>query len=398
MTDRSLACPILHVDMDAFYASVAIRDRPELQDLPVIVGGGHRGVVLSANYPARAYGIRSGMPGRRAHELCPQAVRVSADFREFETVSRSVMDLFREVTPLVEAYSLDEAFLDVSGAVRRLGSPARIAEQIRARVRDEQRIDCSVGVAGTVSVAKVASRRAKPDGVLVVPPDDVVGYLHPLDVGELFGVGPRTRARLHRLGLVTVGDVARMPRPTLQLLVGRALGAQLHRLAWGTDRTTVTPRRSDHDPDRSMGSDETFARDVADRDVISRELLRLSGAVTARMRRARVVARTVTLRVRWADFTTITRTRTLPDPTDVTTEVHAQVLSLFDALGTRRLRVRLVGVRGEGLLPLERAQRQLVIGERDHGWPDADRAVDQVHRRFGTGVVRPAALLAGDRP
>jgi len=147
-----------------------------------------------------------------------------------------------------------------------------------------------------------------------------------------------------------------------------------------------------------MGSDETFARDVADRDVISRELLRLSGAVTARMRRARVVARTVTLRVRWADFTTITRTRTLPDPTDVTTEVHAQVLSLFDALGTRRLRVRLVGVRGEGLLPLERAQRQLVIGERDHGWPDADRAVDQVHRRFGTGVVRPAALLAGDRP
>ena len=398
MSDRSLACPILHVDMDAFYASVAIRDRPELQDVPVIVGGGHRGVVLSANYPARAYGIRSGMPGRRSHELCPQAVRVSADFREFETVSRSVMELFREVTPLVEAYSLDEAFLDVSGAVRRLGSPARIAEQIRARVRDEQRIDCSVGVAGTVSVAKVASRRAKPDGVLVVPPDDVVGYLHPLDVGELFGVGPRTRARLHRLGLVTVGDVARTPRPTLQLLVGQALGAQLHRLAWGTDRTTVTPRRSDHDPDRSMGSDETFAHDVADRDVISRELLRLSGAVTAQMRRARVVARTVTLRVRWADFTTITRSRTLPDPTDVTTEVHAQALALFDALGTRRLRVRLVGVRAEGLLPLERAHRQLVIGEREHGWPDADRAVDQVHRRFGRGVVRPAALLAGGRP
>jgi DNA polymerase IV len=396
--DRSDACPILHVDMDAFYASVAIRDRPELHDVPVIVGGGHRGVVLSANYPARAFGVRSGMSGRRAHELCPQAVRVSAEFGEFETVSRSVMEMFREVTPLVEAYSLDEAFLDVSGSVRRLGSPARIAEYIRARVHDEQRIDCSVGVAGSISVAKVASRRAKPDGVLVVPPDEVPGYLHPLDVGELFGVGPSTRARLHRIGLVTVGDVARTPRQTLQLIVGRALGAQLHQLAWGTDRTTVTPRRSDHDPERSMGSDETFGHDVADRDVISRELLRLAARVTARMRRARVAGRTVALRVRYADFTTITRSHTLPDATDVTAQVHAEAVRLFDALAPRRLRIRLVGVRVEGLIPLEHAHRQLVIGERERGWPEADRAVDRVHLRFGRGVVKPATLLAGDRP
>jgi DNA polymerase-4 len=396
--DRSDACPILHVDMDAFYASVAIRDRPELHDVPVIVGGGHRGVVLSANYPARAFGVRSGMSGRRAHELCPQAVRVSAEFGEFETVSRSVMEMFREVTPLVEAYSLDEAFLDVSGSVRRLGSPARIAEYIRARVHDEQRIDCSVGVAGSISVAKVASRRAKPDGVLVLPPDEVPGYLHPLDVGELFGVGPSTRARLHRIGLVTVGDVARTPRQTLQLIVGRALGAQLHQLAWGTDRTTVTPRRSDHDPERSMGSDETFGHDVADRDVISRELLRLAARVTARMRRARVAGRTVALRVRYADFTTITRSHTLPDATDVTAQVHAEAVRLFDALAPRRLRIRLVGVRVEGLIPLEHAHRQLVIGERERGWPEADRAVDRVHLRFGRGVVKPATLLAGDRP
>ena len=394
----SLDCPILHVDMDAFYASVAIRDRPELRQVPVIVGGGHRGVVLSANYPARAFGIRSGMSGRQAHDLCPHAVRVSPDFRDFETVSRSVMEIFREVTPLVEAYSLDEAFLDVSGAVRRLGPPLQIAEYIRARVHDEQRIDCSVGVAGSVSVAKLASRRAKPDGVLVVPPAEVVGYLHPLDVGELFGIGPRTRAKLHRLGLVTVGDVARTPRPTLQLLVGRALGAQLHQLAWGTDRTTVTPRRSDHDPDRSMGAEETFGADVADRQVISRELLRLAAKVSARMRRAGVVGRTVALRVRYADFTTITRSHTVADPTDVTAEVHAEALRLFDALGRSRLRIRLVGVRVEGLLPLERAHRQLVIGEREHGWPDADRAVDRVHARFGRGAVRPAALLVGDRP
>jgi len=396
--DRSGACPILHVDMDAFYASVALRDRPDLQGEPVVVGGGHRGVVLSANYPARAYGIRSGMPGRRARELCPQLVRVSAEFGEFEAVSRSVMEVFREVTPLVEAYSLDEAFLDVSGAVRGLGSPLRIAELIRARVRDEQRIDCSVGLAASVSVAKVASRRAKPDGVLVVPPEDVVAYLHPLDVGELFGIGPRTRARLHRVGLLTVGDVARTPRPTLQLLVGRALGAQLHQLAWGADRTTLTPRRSDHDPDRSMGADETFGRDVADRDVISRELLRLSAKVTARMRRSGVVGRTVALRVRYADFTTLTRSRTLADPTDVGAVVHAEALRLFDALGRRRLRIRLVGVRVEGLLPREGAARQLVIGERERGWPEADRAVDRVHQRFGRGAVRPAALFAGKRP
>jgi DNA polymerase-4 len=396
--DPSRDCPILHVDMDAFYASVAIRDRPDLHDVPVIVGGGNRGVVLSANYPARAFGVRSGMSGRRAHELCPHAVRVSPDFRDFETVSRSVMEVFREVTPLVEAYSLDEAFLDVSGAVRRLGSPLQIAEYIRARVRDEQRIDCSVGVAGTVSVAKLASRRAKPDGVLVVPPHEVVDYLHPLDVGELFGVGPSTRAKLHRIGLVTVGDVARTPRSTLQLLVGRALSAQLHGLAWGTDRSTVTPRRSDHDPERSMGSEETFGRDVADREVISRELLRLAARVTARMRHARVAGRTVALRVRYADFTTITRSRTLHDPTDVTGEVHAEAVRLFDALTHRRLRIRLVGVRVEGLLPLERAHRQLVIGEREAGWPAADRAVDRVHLRFGRGLVRPATLLTGDRP
>jgi DNA polymerase-4 len=298
----------------------------------------------------------------------------------------------------VEAYSLDEAFLDVSGAVRRLGSPVAIAEYIRARVRDEQRIDCSVGVAGSVSVAKVASRRAKPDGVLVVPPEDVVSYLHPLDVGELFGIGPRTRARLHKVGLVTVGDVAHTPRPTLQLLVGRALGAQLHQLAWGADRTTLTPRRSDHDPDRSMGADETFGRDIADRDVISRELLRLAAKVTARMRRSGVVGRTVALRVRYSDFTTLTRSHTLADPTDVTADVHAEALRLFDALGRRRLRIRLVGVRVEGLLPRERAARQLVIGEREHGWPDADRAVDRVHQRFGRGAVRQATLLAGKRP
>ena len=222
MTDRSHDCPILHADMDAFYASVAIRDRPELAEVPVIVGGGHRGVVLAANYPARKYGVHSALPMTRARRMCPDAVVLSPDYTDFEIVSASVMEIFRQVTPLVEAVSLDEAFLDVRGATRRLGSPLQIAEHIRARVADEQRVTCSVGVAGSVSVAKLASRRAKPDGVLVVPPREVTRFLHPLDVGELYGVGEKTREQLHRLGLRTVGDVANTSLTTLQRGIGVA--------------------------------------------------------------------------------------------------------------------------------------------------------------------------------
>lgn len=396
MSDGSTVCPILHVDMDAFYASVVLRHRPELQDVPVIIGGGHRGVVLAANYPARAFGVRSGMSGARAQRVCPQAVRLAPEFAEFQVVSRSVMETFRAVTPLVEAYSLDEAFLDVSGAARQRGTPLQIAEWLRATIYDEQRITCSVGLAGTVSVAKLASRRAKPDGVLMVPPDQVVDYLHPLDVGELFGVGEKTRARLRALGLITVGDIAAIPVGTLQQMIGKASGAHLHQLAWGADRSTLTPRRSDDDPERSMGAEETFARDTADPEVISRELLRLAARVTRRMRAAGMVGRTVAIRIRYSDFTTITRSRTLPDPTDVTAEVHVEAVRLFAALRTTR-RVRLVGVRVEGLRPGARAARQLAFGERERGWREADRAVDRASSRFGPGAVRPATLLARER-
>ncbi len=399
--DGSWDCPILHVDMDAFYASVALRDRPELRDVPVIVGGGHRGVVLAANYPARAHGVRSGMSGVEARRVCPQAVRLPPDFDAFSAVSRSVMETFRQVTPLVEAYSLDEAFLDVSGAARRLGSPLQIAEWLRARVYDEQRITCSVGLARTVSVAKLASRRAKPDGVLLVRPGDIETTVHPLDVGELFGVGPKTRAKLQRIGLITVGDVAALPLETLRHILGPATGSHLHQLAWGTDRSTLTPRRAEEDPERSMGAEETFGRDVADPRVIHRELLRLTAKVTARMRRAGLAGRTVAIRVRYTDFTTLTRSSTLPDPTDVTTEVYAAAVRLYDALGaetSRGQRVRLVGVRVEGLRSRDGAQRQGVLGERDVGWSEADRAIDRVGLRFGRGLVRPASLLAGDRP
>ncbi|WP_338088004.1 DNA polymerase IV [Nocardioides lijunqiniae] len=391
--------PILHVDMDAFYASVATRERPDLQDVPVIVGGGHRGVVLSANYLAREYGVRSAMTATRARRLCPHAVVLPPDYDTFSTVSTAVMETFRRVTPLVEALSLDEAFLDVRGSVRRLGSPVLIAEEIRARIHDEQGITCSVGVAASMSVAKLGSRRAKPDGVVVVPPEEVTSFLHPLDVGELYGVGEKTRAMLHRLGLVRVGDVAHTPLRTLQRAVGDALGRQLHDLAWGTDRREVVAGSSTAfglgggQPDKSMGAQETFGRDTDDREAVLREVLALTAKVTGRMRVAAVAGRTVTLTVRFADFTTITRSRTLPEATDVTQEVYRAAVGLYDALGLQRARIRLVGVRVEGLMPRERVHHQLVLGERERGWADADRAVDRATRRFGTSAVRPASLL-----
>lgn len=391
--------PILHVDMDAFYASVATRDRPDLQQVPVIVGGGHRGVVLSANYLAREHGVRSGMPSARARRLCPQAVTISPDHEVFGTVSAAVVETFRRVTPLVEVVSLDEAFLDVRGSVRRWGPPEQIAEDLRATIHDEQGITCSVGVAASVSVAKLASRRAKPDGVLVVPPGRVTTFLHPLDVGELYGVGEKTRAMLHRLGLVTVGDVAHTPLRTLQRAVGHALGQHLHELAWGLDRREVVARRAPTfglgggDPDKSMGAQETFGRDVDDREVVLRELLALTAKVAHRMRVAGVAGRTVTLTVRFADFTTLTRSRTREEATDVTQEIYRTAVGLYDALGLQRARLRLVGVRVEGLVPRSTVHHQQVLGEREHGWPEADRAVDRATRRFGSAAVRPASLL-----
>jgi DNA polymerase IV len=399
MREESRDCHILHVDMDAFYASVAIRDRPELHDVPVIVGGGNRGVVLSANYLARAYGVRSALPMTRARRMCPQAVVVAPDYDTFTLVSSSVMENFRQVTPLVEVLSLDEAFLDVSGSTRRLGTPYDIAEHLRAKVHDEQGVTCSVGIAASVSVAKLASRRAKPDGLVVVPPAAVTSFLHPLDVGELWGVGEKTQGMLHRLGLITVGDVAHTPLTTLQRAVGVALGKQLHELAWGTDRRVVTTGGAgvfgtSGEPDKSMGAQETFGRDTDDREAILREVLRLTAKVAGRMRVAGVAGRTVTLTVRFADFTTITRSRTMAEATDVTQEIYRTATGLYDALGLQRARIRLVGVRVEGLAVRTTVHRQLVLGEREHGWSDADRAVDRAVRRFGASAVRPASLIS----
>ena len=323
-------CPVLHVDMDAFYASVELRSQPGLRGQPVIVGGGgSRGVVLSATYEARRFGVHSAMPMARARRLCPRAVVLAPHYDTYVEVSSGVMEIFRSITPLVEPLALDEAFLDVAGARRRLGRPAAIGELIRARVADEQGITCSVGVASTKFVAKLASTRCKPDGLLVVPRDDVVAFLHPLPVGALWGVGERTEESLSRLGLRTVGDVANTPLATLQRALGPGSGGHLHALSWGRDDREVIP----HEPDRSIGAEETFARDVDDPEVVRRELLRLAERTAVRLRAAALQGRTVSIKVRFADFTTITRARTLRETTDVGREIYLTACSLYDALG-----------------------------------------------------------------
>jgi len=387
-------CSILHVDMDAFYALASLLSRPELKGTPVIIaGGGNRGVVLSATYEARAFGVHAAMPTARARRLCPQAAVVAPDHARYERISKAVMAVFASVTPMVEPLSLDEAFLDVSGARRRLGTPRQIAQGIRDTIADEQGITCSVGVATTKFIAKLASGLAKPDGLLVVPETEVVGFLHQLPVGALWGVGERTEEALQRLGLRTVADIAHTPVDTLRRALGDNAGPALHALAWGRDSRAVMPPRRE----RSIGADETFSYDVDDPAYIHRELLKLSDRTAARVRAAGMVGRTISIKVRFSDFTTITRSKTLRDPTDVSRDIYATARALYDALGLQRARLRLVGVRMEGLMDSDQAPIQGLLDEREHGWRDADRAVDRASARFGAGAVRPASLVEGER-
>jgi DNA polymerase-4 len=331
------------------------------------------------------------MPMSRARRLCPGAAVLPPEMSTYAAVSRGVMDIFRSVTPLVEPRSLDEAFLDVSGAIRLLGRPAAIGAQIRRRVAAEHGITCSVGVAPSKFLAKLSSARCKPDGLMVVAADGVLDFLHPLPIGALWGVGERTAEQLRRLGLGTVGEVARTPRKALQHAVGQAVGAHLHDLAWGRDDGRVSPDEAD----KSIGAEETFDVDVADPAVIRRELLRLSDRVGARLRTAGQVGRTVAIKVRFGDFSTITRARTLPAPTDVGRELYATARQLYEALGVAGAAIRLVGVRVEGLLAADGAPVQPRLGDRDRGWREADQAVDRAVLRFGPGAVQPAALVRG---
>jgi len=386
--------------MDAFYASVEIRDRPELAGRPVIVGGnpypGGRGVVLSASYQARAFGVHSAMPVARARRLCPRAVFVPPRHQVYAAVSKEVMAIFGAVTPEVEPLALDEAFLDVSGALRRLGTPAGIAAHIRAQVAEQQGITCSVGVAPCKFVAKIASALCKPDGLLVVPQAGVLDFLHPLPVAALWGVGERAGEVLARLGLRTVSDIAHTPLATLQRELGVSQGTHLAALAWGRDERRVTPRV----PEKSIGAEETFAADIDDPDRIRRELLKLSGRTAHGLRAGGYVARTVSVKIRLASFKTMTRSRTLSHPTDVAREIYATACSLYESAGLDRgAQLRLVGVRVSGLGRAADANAQLTFDDKPVGWREAERTVDKIASRFGAGAVGPAALMEHpDRP
>jgi len=383
--------PILHVDLDAFYASVEALKDPSLRGKPVVVGGaGPRGVVASASYEARRFGIRSAMPGVRAKRLCPDAIFLPADFEAYRAHSNRFREVLLAHTPLVEPISLDEAFLDVGGATSLFGQPPAIAAKIRVDVEREVGVTCSVGVAPTKFVAKLASDGCKPDGMLVVPADGVLDYLEPLPVGRLWGVGEKTGEVLGRLAIRTIGDLGRTPESVLARLLGDQSARHLSELAHGIDDRDVVP----YEAPKSVGHEETFERDLDDEESILRELLALSGRVASRLRADGYRARTVTLKVRLATFTTLTRARTLSDATDVGADLYRVVAELYRALPGERRRVRLLGVQASGLVQGAAEQLALLRGER---WGDVERAVDRIEARFGRGAAGPASLLDRER-
>ena len=383
-------CNILHIDMDAFFASVEVRENQSLRGKQVIVGfDGNRGVVLSATYEARKLGVHSAMPMSRALRLAPDAIVVEPDHEKYSEVSENVMAIFESITPLVQPLSVDEAFLDISGAQKLMGTPTQIGEVIRARVSDEQGITCSVGVAPTMFVAKLATNFAKPDGLHVVPADKVIEFLHPLPIGALWGVGEKTAEQLSRLGLVSVADIANTPVKTLARVVGQAAAEHLYELAWGRDPRIVTPNQGE----KSIGAERTFDSDLDDPELLHAEFLDLSNKVAKRLRAAEYFARTITIKVRFADFTSVTRSKSLSSSTDLATEIYATSKNLFDAMQLQRARVRLVGVRATGLVPASESSVQLEFSQRDSGWREAEQAIDQVSQKFGNSAVKPARLI-----
>ena len=388
-------CTILHVDMDAFYASVEVRRRPELRGKPVIVGGSTRGVVAAASYEARRFGVRSAMPMGQALRLCRHAVVLPPDRAAYSEASSDVMAILRDVTPLVEPLSLDEAFLDVAGAQRLLGTPLQIAQAIRARVAAELSLTCSVGVAATKFVAKLASARCKPDGLLLVPAAQTLEFLHPLPVTVLWGVGARTAQPLHRLGVRSVGDLADIPITTLRRGVGIAVADHLHALAHGHDPRAVETQ----DVEKSISADHTTAVDLVDEADVSRELLQLCDEVGQRLRARGWVAKTVGIKIRFADFRTVTRVRTVADWVDSTAELHDIAFELYRALHLDRPRIRLVGVKAEHFADAAGTARQPTLDEAARpSSPRVDQVADATQARFGPAALRPAALARPQGP
>jgi DNA polymerase-4 len=374
--------------MDAFYASVAEKDNPKLKGKAVVVGAGRRGVVSAANYEARKFGIRAAMPVYKAKALAPHAIFISPDMARYEEVSRSVMSIFHDITPLVEPISLDEAFLDVTGARRLLGDGQTIAKLIRARVEQKEGITCSVGIAHNKFIAKIASNQCKPNGLLEIDPERVLEFLHPLAAKEIWGVGPKTNEQLAKMGLQTVGDIANTPRSTLIRVLGQASGSSLYELAWGRDYRDVEIEHIE----KSISSSETFDQDLDSQEEILKEFLRLTERSVERMREKGFAAGTISIKVRFTDFKTISRSKTVDLPITGTQEIFEVVKNLYLALNLENVLIRLIGVSLDSLVEDEEIN-QMVLGQRTSGWQQADKAVDRIKNKFGSASLRPARLV-----
>jgi DNA polymerase IV len=381
---------ILHADVDAFYASVEQRDDPRLRGRPVIVGGG---VVLAASYEAKAYGIRTAMGGARARRLCPRAVVVAPRMSAYSEASKALFRVFEDATPLVEGLSIDEAFLDVRGLRRLSGSPAEIAVRLRRDVRERVGLPITVGVARTKFLAKVASGVAKPDGLLIVPPDRELAFLHPLPVERLWGVGHVTAAKLRDRGFTTVGDVAQLGEAALISMLGRASGRHLHALAHNRDPRPVQVGRRR----RSIGSQRALGRSPRSPDAIDTVIVGLVDRVTRRMRTAGRIGRTVVLRLRFRDFSRATRSHTLPRATAETQAILATARWLLTTVSPmiERQGLTLVGV-AVANLDDDRAL-QLTLPFERHNGSALDAALDEVRDRFGPRAVTRAVLLGRDQ-
>ncbi len=388
----------LHLDLDAFFASVEQRDNPKLRGRPVIVGGtAGRGVVAAASYEAREFGVRSAMPTIQAERLCPNGVFLPPRFDAYQRASRAVMKIMSSVTSLVEPLSLDEAFLDVAGAMRRFSDPHAIAEFMRSSIKSEVGLTASVGGATTKMLAKIASDLAKPDGVLIVKPGDELGVLHPLPVGRLWGVGPATKERLKRFGVETIGDLSKIPEATLVGALGLASGERLHALSWNRDERGVQPDQQT----KSVSHEETFSEDKTDRKELQRELVRMTERVGARLRSAGLAGRTIQVKLKYHDFRQVTRSATLDHLTDLAGEIGPVARDLLEDLelagGVRLLGVSVTGLSSEG----EREEQLSFESGADLENRETRRAlelaVDAVRERFGDDSVGPGSEIDNGR-
>ena len=380
--------PILHLDMDAFYAAVEMRDDARLRGRPVLVGGrGGRGVVASASYEARAFGVGSAMPMGEALRRCPGAVVVAPRFDRYSAVSRQLHEILRSVTPLVEPLALDEAFLDVGGSVRLLGPPVEIAAHLRHHIAAELHLPASVGVAPNKFLAKLCSRKAKPDGLLHLPAARAEEFVAALAVSELWGVGEQTAARLERAGVLWVRDLLTMDPAALARLVGGATADKLLTLARGRDVRRVQP----HVDAKGLSAEQTFERDLVTAGQLHRALLELSERLGRRLRHNDIRARTVTLKLRHASFQTVTRAHTLSTPTDEATEMFAVVTDLLGTVWSEPTPVRLLGVAASRLVASDRGVQLDLLGTTR--WSAAERVADQVRAQFGDVALTRGALL-----